>query len=228
MPPGAIALTRMPRGPQLLGERFRQHDDAAFRGVVMDQVADRLERVHRGDVDDRSAPARVGHFPGRGLGGEEESLEVQVEGPVPHLLGDVEGRHHRIDARVVHQQVDAAVRLARRPDRLDRAGDGGHVRHAVARRAAPLSDVVAHRPHRLGVDVGQQQRGARLREARGDREADALRCAGDDRHLAAQVVQLRYREFARVLCRFRHAVPFCPSCGRRVGRPSRVNAARAA
>ena len=88
--------------------------------------------------------ARLDHRRHDGLAAEEHALEVHVEHAPPGRRLDVDDGHRgQGDARVVHEDVDGAIRLAhRRHHRIDRRALA-HVRREGRRLAAGATDAPA-------------------------------------------------------------------------------------
>ena len=63
----------------------------------------------------------IAHDPARGLGGEEQTLQIRVEHQIPGLFGDLERRLPDVDARVVDEDVEPAI--ARLHRRINAVGD---------------------------------------------------------------------------------------------------------
>src|SRR6266849_6402366 len=106
--PGAIALTRMPKLPQLAGERARKAHHAPLGGRVVDVVRDALPESARGDVDYLAFAPRL-HGREHGPGAQEEPAEVDRHDAVPLLDGNLHERAPRegaVDGRVVDEHVD--------------------------------------------------------------------------------------------------------------------------
>ena len=68
--PGATALTRMPRRPELAGERPGQADEPGLRRAVRGGLGDAHLAEPRGDVDDRARAALDHRGNGRPAGVE--------------------------------------------------------------------------------------------------------------------------------------------------------------
>ena len=117
--PGAMALTRTPRGAHFQARsRVERHDTALARGIghgVHLAGARAVEGGHRGDVDHRSA-AVLEHRAGDRLGDEEQPTQVDVDHLLPAIAGCLLGRSSPGGAGVVDEHVDLAELVDRRFD----------------------------------------------------------------------------------------------------------------
>ena len=107
--PGQRTFTRMPSSAQLRLQRHAQAVHAALaRPVGYGAAPARHARARRDHQDHPAASQTYGRY--GVLGRQEAPLEVHVDSVVPHLLGYVLDRHHRVasDACRRHQAVDAA------------------------------------------------------------------------------------------------------------------------
>ena len=175
---------------ELERHRLRQAPDRMLRGAVMGEPgAARVDRVDRRDVDDRPAAALVAH-PRRGRAdAEERAADVDAD-----------------DAVELRRASGARAGSSRRRRRCSRARRGGRsARHGRRPRAASTSSSTDTSPSRsprivppparrsraavesVGPAVGEHDRGPRLGEPARAREAEALRRAGHESDLAAQV-----------------------------------------
>ena len=114
---------------------------------------------------------------------------MQVDGQhvVPLLRRDVLDQRPRIDAGVLHEDVEAAEALQRRGD--GRLGAGFFADIACDEGAGPsLAEPLRGRAAGVLLGVGDDDRRAFLDEALGDALADAARRADDDRDPVLQSV----------------------------------------
>ena len=102
------------------GERLGKADDAEFRGAIGHVLVDRDRAGLRGDIDDLAALAGLDHDPADSLRDEERSLEIDVDGSVPGLQGEILGGGEHGDTGAVDDDVDMAE------GRLRRSDDGFH------------------------------------------------------------------------------------------------------
>ena len=195
--PGAIALAVMPYAAsssasdvhEVPGAGLRRHVGRADRGLD-------LGRGQRRRHDDPPEPARA-HVAGRGARGGEDPVEVDVDHPVPALVGVTLERalvHPRplaagpgadeadagVDAGVGEGHVEPAVQRRRFVDRAIERGMVGHVRGR-----GPDVEPVARQARRsaataVAVDVDQRDAGAVRRKHLPVCEPDAAGTAGDD------------------------------------------------
>ena len=155
---------------------FREADESVLRGDVRGLVWRCDEAVHRRDVHD-AAPAFRVHVRQRGAREVEGAEEHHADESLPGLDRELLDRRDVLQARVVHQDVDAA-------EFTDRAR---HERVAVRllRRVRALEgtgrEVGGDSLALLGVQVREENAGALRGEIRRDRAADPARGAGDDR-----------------------------------------------
>src|SRR4029077_20205900 len=159
------------------------HADHRGLGDAVDQrgLEPHLAR-HRGEADDVAALG-LHHVPQHRLAREEDPLGVDREQTVPVRLAHVRGVHRLVDARVVHQDVDAPPlghRAIGHGPQIGEAGDVGLERERPPPALAHLlGGALAGGPvhlghHHVGAHAGQLQR---------DGAADVAARAGDDRGL---------------------------------------------
>ena len=125
----------------------------------------RLQRVDGSHVEQYSATPALLHLPQAGAGEQEAAVEVDGDHPPPVGVREVDQRSDVLDAGVRHHDVH-------RPE-LSRAGlDAGFhlalVGHVHRHRQA--GDLLRGGFRALGVDVGEANLGALLRESPGDGE----------------------------------------------------------
>ena len=99
-----------------------EHPHPALGEAVRGVAGHRPVLVHRRDVDDPAAAALGDHLLRRELRAEERALEVDLEHLLVLRLGGVEHRGARLDAGVVHHDVEPAERLHRRVDECLQVG----------------------------------------------------------------------------------------------------------
>ena len=167
---------------ELLGQRARQRHDRALARDVVQQERHAAERRARRDVHDPPAALRA-HLRHDRAAGQEHAQDVDVHDLTPFVDRDLlEGTHRqrRVQPGVVDEDVDRAAAL----DGLRR-----HPRHVV------LGGDVDGEPDAVGevgrgrlgaLEVGDHDPRAVGRQGVGDRPADALRAAGDDRDPALE------------------------------------------
>ena len=96
---------------QLAGDLFGIHVQRALAGAVGDVVLRHAEdAAHRRDRHD-AAVLLLDHHAADGLGDEVHALDVRIHDLVPRLLIVVLGLFQHVQARGVHQDVDAAELL---------------------------------------------------------------------------------------------------------------------
>jgi hypothetical protein len=167
---------------ELLRQRPGQRDDRTLRGDVVQEERDAAERRAGGDVHDFAAVALSTHHGHRRSAGEEHGGDVHVHHLPPLLerdLGEWSHRERGVEAGVVDQDVEAPLAVERL---VDHATDVVLVR-----------DVGADAAFRR-VEVGDDDDRALGGEAVGDCSADPLRPAGDNRHLALELLRHRSGE----------------------------------
>ena len=195
--PGLMELTRIFFGAELLGEHAGDGIDRAL-GAGVDRAVRRRHAADDGaDVDDAGAFAEVLD---RGLRGEQEAEDVDVEHLVEVFFGDGLDGRELVDAGVVDEDVEAAEVLDGGVD--DALGLGG------------LGDVAADGDGLAagGGDGGDDGVGAGLAggvvdddggafggERFGDGGADALGCAGDDCDFACELAHNCYPSFSTAM-----------------------------
>src|SRR6267142_1592950 len=154
---------------KLLAERLGERDQSALGRSVGGRVGIAFLAGDRGDVDD-AAVAGLHHVRYHGAAAEKRAIEVDIDDALPLAHRIVDDRHARAgDTGVIDQHVDASE-----------LGDGS-LYSAVYRRL--ISDVDA----RLAVEIPDCDFRARCLQALGDRGADALHAAGDDRSAAGEI-----------------------------------------
>ena len=178
--PRRDGVDRHPEGPQFLGHRLSVADDPGLGGAVVGLAELAAQAVDRGDVDD---PARFLLLEQRGgVAGEiEVALEVDLEDPVPLLLGHLPADPVPVHPGVVDKDIDAAEGRKRRLDYRLGLGEGGDVAFDADRLAAHGLDLLDDRFCLfLVAAVGQADVGAFLGHHQGDGGADPLGATGDD------------------------------------------------
>ncbi len=173
--------------PKLEGQAAGEHEDASLGSVVRGQAHHgRMKRIDRSDIHDLAAPALLHHPGRRRLRGQDQPPEVHAVDAVEELGRHLEHRGHRIDPRVVHQDVDGTERL--------HAGGG----HGLSRLVGGDIDGHGHGPGRaanlprsgigrLTVEVGHHHLGAGLDESGHDAAPDPHGPSGHDRALPRQI-----------------------------------------
>ena len=174
---------------ELACEAARHRNHRALAGNVVQEQGHALERGAGGEVDD-AAVAAGAHMRRAGAAAQEHAERIDVHDPAPFSSIDFfkflqhQGAEER---RVVDQDVDA-------PESLHRFGchardvDFRRYVHLQAERSCPRGPRNVCGGGFKILDVGNDDGSAVLREARGERLADAAAGAGDDRHLALQPV----------------------------------------
>ena len=181
---GAQRIDAHASARELDGELPAQGEDGALRGGVGDLRRRRAGEGHeRGDVDDRAAAA-LEQMRDPVLAAEEDALRVDVLHALPRLDLRLEDRGvvRGHDPRVVVEDVDSAVALGRR---------GVHGLHAVGVGDVHLLEeglaaLGCGRLALLGIDVGDADACALLREEDRGLPADAAGGAGDDGDFSVQ------------------------------------------
>ena len=129
--------------------------------------------------------------PRRSLRDEEQgSLRHDVVLQVPILLGGLEQRLRQRQARVVDDEVDTAERQHRLVERRLNRGLIGDVRRD-ADGDIGVSELCRGGLGLFEIEVGDDDAGALLREASGDRLADAAGGARDERDATGVGLRLR-------------------------------------
>src|SRR5262249_22293621 len=92
---------------ELLRERLRECGDARLRGGVvrLTEVSDLTD--HRGDVYD-PAVVLLEHLIDEDLGAVENTVEIDGENFAPRRVIHLDERLVRVDARVVHEDVEVS------------------------------------------------------------------------------------------------------------------------
>ena len=164
-----------------------QHAHPALRQAVRGVARHRPVLVHRRDVDDPPAVALLDHLLGGELRAEEGALEVHVQHELVLVLGRVEDRRTRLDARVVDHHVEPAERLDRLVDHLLQVRDLADVGVDADRLVAERGDALLELLGRLLVrDVVDADVRTLFGEREHDRLADPRVAAGDDGGLPLQ------------------------------------------
>src|SRR5262249_36772252 len=114
---GADVIDADIEGEHLDRERPCQANDALFGGPIVD-VAHLTEPGHGAGVDDRATGALLSHALDSGATHTPVALEMNGHRAVELILGDVEKTAVDLDARIVHENVEAAVRVNRATDNL--------------------------------------------------------------------------------------------------------------
>ena len=175
----------------MLGELDRQHLgqhlDPAFRRAIGDAARAAELARHRGDRDDPPARRVGAHHRACGRARREEAAEqVGAHDVLEGLEGDLEHGAAIGDPCIADRDPEwpeACLRLSDRRLALRLAGDihaerrGGEARRRDFRRD-PF--------RRLGLDVGDQHRGAVAREPLGDPSTDPRSATGDERRPARE------------------------------------------
>ena len=122
------------------------------------------------------------------LAGQEHGLGIDGEGAIPVFFRVVRERHagRRRHARVVHQNVDLAQRIARAIDHGLDVGGAGHVGLQRERLAPQRLDLLGHLLGVERLDVGNGDVGAFARHREDDAAPDAASSTRHDRHLAGE------------------------------------------
>ena len=187
--PGADGVHPHAEGAEVHRHLLHQQDQGPFGRLVDHAVGGCEEAVHRGDGDQRPAPAplHVGHGV---LGPQEVRGDHRGHGPVPVRQVQLEGRAALVPVGVVDQDVEA-------PEALRRPSDGGPdllrcrsrpwPRRRPGRPSAVSSATVCS-PFSCCTSATTTR--APLGEAVGDPPPDALRRSGDHRHFAFQTHRL--------------------------------------
>src|SRR5688572_13667909 len=172
--------------PPVRRQAHRQLPDAAPARAVRAEAGIAGDRRQRTDVDD--APAAVWNHQARHrLGDEERAAQVGIQNQVPVLPRDVGRRLARIAAGVVHQDVDARVRLRRlRCHRAD-ALLALHVELERHDTAAERFDLTLKRPQRRGRPAGDDEVRARGRQRARERLSEAAARTSDHGHTAGEI-----------------------------------------
>ena len=172
----------------LPGERVHR----ALRRAVRRVGREPDRRGDRADVDHRAAAARD-HLRDRVARAGEEAPEVRVEHAVVLLALGLDDRLQQPDARVVAEDVDAAVALDRLGDEplgvalvADVAGDERELESLGRER-------LRERLALLGVPLRPDDRGAFRGQPHGDRAPDAAARSRHDRDLAFEASGGRFR-----------------------------------
>ena len=136
-------------------------------------------------------PGRSSHCRDRSAADEEDAVQVDPDDAVPllHREGiDVDAVGDRVHAGIVDEDVEPAEDAQRflEPRARSRACRG-----RPSRPRSAFGSVAAKACRLLDVDVGDHHGGAVGGEGRGDRAPDAVRRAGDERHLAAEIAPHR-------------------------------------
>lgn len=170
---------------QLNRHGLRQGDDPRFGRSVGALQPCRHDAQHRGDIDD-PAPTLCHHEGRHGPAHQENPAQIHRHDAVPFLDRKLVDRHavpHRIDARVVHQQVNPAELR----DHLVNPGSHFPIRgniHPQRRRSGQAGRCFLGRGL---VDVGNNDPRPVFRQQTGNRLADAACGAGDEGHLVLEV-----------------------------------------
>src|SRR5581483_5290005 len=167
-------------------DRLRQADHRRLRGRIVRLAGIPHHADDRGDIND-AAEALLRHRLQDRLGAVERAVEIHLKDQVPVLLAHPQQEAVARDAGIVDEDVDPAPLLEDLVDhRLDvaRVGD---VHLEIERAAAELLDRGDGLFGAPGIQIGDDDVGASLREGFGNGAADALRRAGDDGMLAVKV-----------------------------------------
>ena len=168
---GLTAFTRSRRpGPERLG-----HRDRRLGRVVVRHAAQPAVTAHRGDVDDRAA-ALLADQRHRGARRPDRAPEVDVVGPLPYLVGVLDGPADRGITGVVHENVQPSEV---RGGVIDEAFDilaPAHVGDARERRAAGRFDGRLRLVERSLAACADRDPGAFLSELHRDCPAALARC----------------------------------------------------
>ena len=124
--PGAIALTRILRGPNSAAAERVDAGDRRLHAAVHDAVAHRENRGRRGDIDDRAA-AGFGHAVEHRLIAPDHALEADIDHPADHVFGLAFERPVAIPHRVVDQDRHRAEDIAQSRDGIEQIGAPGDV-----------------------------------------------------------------------------------------------------
>src|SRR3984957_12247042 len=170
-------------------------DDAVLGGGVLRRPGAAAHDDGRADVDDRPAAALLEHARAELVRADQRALDVDGEGVVDRLLGDVPPRHllarhvphvfdqHVEPPEVVEYQVGHGLDL--RP-----VGDVGPHEEGLAPRGLDARGGLPRASLRAAVVHGDV--GALLRRAHRDLGAEAGACAGDQDSLASEPLGERH------------------------------------
>ena len=165
----------------------REHAHPALRQAVRRVVRHGPVLVHRRDVDDRAAATLGDHLLRRELRAEERALQVDLQHLLVLRLGRVEDRRARLDARVVHHDVEPTERLHALADQHLQVLDLADVGLDADRLVAQLRDLLLERIGRGRIgDVVDADVRPLLRQGEGDALADTAVATRDDGDLALQ------------------------------------------
>ena len=146
--------------------------DAALGGRVRRVVRVRQQSGDRGQEDDPAVA--TGHHQGAGrLSAPDGAVEVDVDDPLPDVVGRLEHRAAVVDADRVHEDVEAAHRLGGLVDRGTSALWVGEVGRAGRDRESCLHGLLGEGGKSLLVDVRDGHAGTVLGEAEGRSRTDA-------------------------------------------------------
>ncbi len=159
--PGAIALTRILRGPNSAAAERVDAGDRRLHAAVHDAVAHREHRGRRGDVDDRAA-ARLRHVVEHRLIAPDHALEADVDHPADHVFGLILQRSVAIPHRVVDEDGHGPEGRAQSIDRREHVVAPGNVADERKRLAA-LGLRSPGRPDRRPPASGRARRPTRPR-----------------------------------------------------------------
>ena len=130
-----------------------------------------------------TAAALLDHLAGRDLRAEERALEIDVHHLVVLGLGRVEHGRARLDAGIVHHDIDPAEPAHRRVDELLQIGGLAHIGVDADGLIAELGDLLLERGGRLRMGhIVDDDVGTLPGEFENDRLTDPAVAAGDDRH----------------------------------------------
>jgi hypothetical protein len=140
----------------------------------------------------------VSEQPGRRRGGDEVAFapfnpsghqqlrrpdvspQVDVDGLIPFILGDVQAGHAG-DARIREIQVDGPELVFCQRDQLLDVLGVGDIAGGSDGRAGPVGvDSACHGFGSLRIDIGDNDSGILVRQLGGQRRADTVTAAGDD------------------------------------------------
>ena len=153
------------------------------RAVMREPCTARVDRVDRADVDDRPAVTLLAHA-------AAAAARVQRKAPptlTPRMRWNSAGvellqQEVREHAGVVHEHVEPAEALDRGARRARSTSSSTETSPSAAATVAPSSASRAPRAFEpVDAPVGEHDRGSRLGETPGAREAEPLGGAGDER-----------------------------------------------
>ena len=171
----------------------RQSFHAGLGGVVVHADGAGAARRTRGDVDDPAPLARP-HHGQHGLRAQERRFQVDRDGAVEIVLGQIIDAAHDRDAGIVDENVDRAERGS---DLFDHRSHGRRLRDIGRDRDGAAAAGLDPGDDGVGIiralAVIDRDRGARFRERQRNRRADAAGCARHQRDMRAQILSVCHR-----------------------------------